>query len=101
MRKKLILFLNFVIKFWWLFFIPALALTPLSAYLWYISTHYYTPQDAIEIMSWDYMPEEVEAAKPKLYLETLSIMFGLTITTFVPLPLLLYLRFFFKRNGRV
>ena len=93
---------DFVLRYWWPLFTLALIWTFISGYLWYVSVFYYNPVFVLEMIGWDHQPDVVDSLKPWVYFETLGLTLALSVTTYVPVPFLLYLRFFGARiNGRV
>tara|TARA_Y100000590_G_scaffold452363_1_gene595397 strand:- start:2741 stop:3040 length:300 start_codon:yes stop_codon:yes gene_type:complete len=86
-------------KHWKSFFIASLIWTGFHAYLWFTAVFHYNPAAALEMISWDVPAEELDSYKLRTYAQSITLIIILTITTFAPLPYLLYLRF--KRKGRV
>ena len=99
MRRYWVKSARFVNRDWWWFFFAALPWCGVSAILLGVALTYFTPEAIIVRLNDDHTPEQIEEWKLSIYIESFGMIAALAVATLLPIPTLLYLRYFI-RNGR-
>jgi hypothetical protein len=98
MRYLLTQALTSVNRHWWIFFFNALPWSVVSAYILILALLFYKPVDIIEDLNSDFSPEEIEPYLVDIYIQSFTVIAVSAMVTFLPIAVLLYARFFWRKE---